>query len=280
MKYKIVADSTANLLELEKIPFQSVPIKIFTSEREFLDNEDVDIKEMVDYLTTYKGKSGTACPSPDEYLEAYGEAEYIFCITITSTLSGSYNSARLAKEDYESANPGRKVFVVDSLSTGPEMELIIEKIIECIEQDIPFDEICNIITEYKKTTHLLFALETLANLANNGRVSYSVAKVAGLLGIRIIGKASNEGTLEIVTKARGEKKAVEGLFNNIENAGYNGGKVIITHWENEKNSMELKNLILSKYPDANVVVKLNRALCAFYAEKKGIIVGFEGNSKY
>lgn len=280
MKYKIVADSTANILELEKILFQSVPIKIFTAEREFLDNEDVDIKEMVDYLTTYKGKSGTACPSPNEYLEAYGDADYIFCVTITSSLSGSYNSARLAKEDYESANPGKKVFVVDSLSTGPEMELIIEKILEGIDKDMPFEDICNEVTEYKKSTHLLFCLETLANLANNGRVSYSVAKVAGLLGIRIIGKASNEGTLEIVSKARGEKKAVEAMFKNMEVAGYNGGKVIITHWENEKNSSELKELILSKYPDANIVIKLNRALCAFYAEKRGIIVGFEGNSKY
>ncbi|MEE1043316.1 MAG: DegV family protein [Clostridia bacterium] len=280
MKYKIVSDSTANILELEKIPFQSVPIKIFTAEREFLDNENVDIKEMVDYLTTYKGKSGTACPSPDEYLEAYGDADYVFCVTITSTLSGSYNAARLAKEDYESANPGKKVFVVDSLSTGPEMELIIKKILECIDKDMPFEDICHEVTEYKKSTHLLFALETLANLANNGRVSYSVAKVAGILGIRIIGKASNEGTLEIVNKARGEKKTIEALFKNMEGSGYKGGNVIITHWENEKNSTELKELILSKYPNANVVIKLNRALCAFYAEKKGIIIGFEGISKY
>lgn len=279
MKFKIVSDSTANLTELKEIPFCSVPLKIRTDEREFSDNESTNISEMVDYLKTYKGKSGTACPAPDEYIEAFGDADYIFCTTITSALSGSYNAARIAKEEYESINPGKKVFVIDTLSTGPKMGLIIEKLVELINSGIEFDDICSEITEYAKTTHLFFALESLTNLANNGRISHSVAKITGILGIRLIGKANNQGTLEPIDKARGEKKAMETLYKNMKSAGYNGGKVIINHCDGLNNSNLLKEKILTEFPQANIKIGINRALCSFYAEKGGILVGFEGDLK-
>lgn len=280
MKYKIVSDSTANITELEKVPFQSVPLKIRAGEKEYTDDKNVNIEEMVNYLKTYKGKSTTACPSPEEYTDAFGDGEYIFCTTITSNLSGSYNAARIAKEDYEGANPGKKVFVIDSLSAGPEIALIIEKLEELIASGKEYDDICAEITEYCKSTHLIFSLECLSNLANNGRVSHSVARIAGILGIRLIGKASNEGTLEPTNKARGEKKAIEVLFENMKNSGYMGGKVSIDHCENEESALKLKEKILAEFPNANVKIGINRALCSFYAEKGGLLVGFEGNLKY
>ena len=279
MKYKIVSDSTANLTELKEIPFSSVPLKIRTDEREFSDDENVNINEMVDYLKGYKGKSGTACPAPNEYIQAFGDADYIFCTTITSSLSGSFNAARIAKEEYENANPGKKVFVIDSLSAGPEIGLIIEKLEELINTDMNFEDICSEITEYIKKTHLVFVLESMTNLANNGRVSHSVSKIAGILGIRLIGKASNQGTLEPTDKARGEKKAIETLYKNMKKNGYNGGKVIINHCDGLDNSNVLKEKILSDFPKANIKIGINRALCSFYAERGGILVGFEGGLK-
>ncbi len=280
MKYKIVSDSTANIIELNGIPFCSVPLKIRTDEKEFSDDESTNVAEMVDYLKGYKGKSGTACPAPDEYIEAFGDADYIFCITITSALSGSYNAARIAKEEYESSNPGKKVFVIDSLSTGPEMGLIIEKLEDMILSGLDYEDICKEITEYSKYTHLVFILESLTNLANNGRVSHSVAKISGILGIRLIGKASNQGTLEPTDKSRGEKKSVETLYKNMKDSGYNGGKVIINHCDGLAKADTLKEKILADFPQADIKIDINRALCSFYAERGGILVGFEGNSKY
>lgn len=280
MNYKIVCDSTANLVELEKVPFSSVPLKIRTAEKEFVDDENVNIAEMISYLKTYKGKSGTACPAPDEYVQSFGDADRVFCVTITSNLSGSYNAARIAKEEYESTYPGRKVFVIDSLSAGPELSLIAEKIEALIASGMEYDDICTEISEYCKITHLIFSLESLTNLANNGRVSHSVAKIAGILGIRLIGKASNEGTLEPTDKARGEKKSIDVLFKNMKNLGFSGGKVTIDHCNNVENSELLKNKIIEEFPNANIKIGINRALCSFYAEEGGLLVGFEGNSKY
>ena len=275
MNYKIVADSTANITELKDIPFESVPLKITVGDNEYIDNENVDLAGMINHLKTYKGKSGTACPSPQEYIDAFGEAKYVFCVVITNALSGSCNSARLAREEYETANPERKVFVIDTLSTGPENGLIIEKLCQLIKEGRTFEDICEEITEYLKHTHLIFSLESLMNLANNGRVSYSVAKIAGLLGIRLIGKASDHGTLEPTNKARGEKKAIDVLFKSMQNLEYKGGKVIINHCEGEANAQKLKEMILTSYPDADIKIYPNRALCSYYAEVGGLLVGFE-----
>ena len=80
---------------------------------------------MLDYLAEYKGRSYTACPSVDGWLEAFKGADEIYVVTITSSLSGAYNAAMAARELYLQAHEEAKVAVFDSLSTGPEMLLIL-----------------------------------------------------------------------------------------------------------------------------------------------------------
>ena len=160
MNYKIVADSSCDLLALENVAFASAPLKISTSVKEYVDDANLDVTEMVTDLFTYKGKSSTACPGVGDWLDAFGDADRIFCITISGSLSGSYNAAMLAKQDYEEAHPDRKVFVINSLSAGPELRLLIEKIAEMIQSGAEYDEICTEITKYQKKTHLLFMLES------------------------------------------------------------------------------------------------------------------------
>lgn len=276
MNIRIVADSSANLSTLPDNSIISVPLTLRTDEREFVDNASLDVKEMTDYLASYKGKSGSACPSSQDYVEAFGDAEHIFVITITSNLSGSFNAARIAKEDYEEEHPGRKVFLIDSLSAGAELKLIVEKIQELNEKGLTFEEICDEMTEYQKHTHLVFCLKSLTNLANNGRVNPAVAKIAGVLNIRVVGIASNEGTLEQREKARGDKKAISAAMKLMEELNYTGGKVRIDHCFNETDANQLKNVILEKYPTADVVLGPTRGLCSFYAEVGGLMIGFEG----
>lgn len=276
MNIKIVADSSANLRTLEDNSIVSVPLTIRTDEREFVDDATLNIKEMTDYLAGYKGKSGSACPSSGDWYNAFGDAEYVFAVTITSNLSGAYNSARIAKEDYETDYPNRKVFLIDSLSTGGEMKLIVEKIQELHANGLSFEEICDAVTEYQKKTHLAFILKSLTNLANNGRVSPAVAKLAGFLNINVVGIASDLGTLEQKEKARGEKKAIAALRKIMDNMGYAGGKVRIDHCFNKEDALKIRDLILSSFPAADIVIGENHGLCSFYAEKGGVLVGFEG----
>ena len=97
---KIVADSSCDIFSLESVPFASAPLRIITDEKEYVDDQHLDVAQMVDDLLSYSGKSGTACPGTGDWLDAFGDASYVFCVTITSNLSGSFNSARVAKQEY------------------------------------------------------------------------------------------------------------------------------------------------------------------------------------
>ena len=276
MNIRIVADSSANLRTVEAENLISVPLTIRTDEKEFVDDTSLDINSMTDYLASYKGKSGSACPSSQDWFDAFGDAERVFAIAITSNLSGSYNSARVAKEQYEEEYPNRKVCLIDSLSAGPELKLIVEKIQELHAQGLSFEEICDAVAEYQKKTHLVFMLKSLTNLANNGRVSPAVAKIAGILNIHVVGIASSVGTLEPKEKARGEKKAIATMKKIMTDLKYAGGKIRIDHCFNPEGANHLKELILEAFPNADVKIGENFGLCSFYAEKGGILAGFEG----
>lgn len=275
MQIKLVADSSANLHTLSGTNFSSVPLKILAGEKEYTDTETLDTAVMMKALREYKGKSGTACPSVGDWLEAFGGADVVYGVAITSNLSGCYNAASLAAEEYMASNPGKKVFILDSLSTGPEMELILEKYLELIAAGKEFEEVCAEITAYYTRTHLLFSLESLSNLAKNGRVSPAVAAVAGLLGIRVIGCASEQGTLDVMHKSRGEKKALQQLLTSMQEIGYTGGKVRISHTHNPETAEKLADMLRAAYPNCDLSIRCNGALCCFYAEEGGLLVGFE-----
>ncbi len=272
---RIVADSSADITELGGIDFCAAPLKILAGEREFTDTPDLDIAEMVDFLKTYKGKSSSSCPNPDEWLAAFGDAEYIFGVTLSSNISGSYNAAMIAKNIYESEHPERHVFIVDSLSAGPQELLIAEKLAELIKSELSFDEICSEITAYQKRTGIIFMLESLTNFANNGRVSHAVAKLSGLLGICVMCKASEIGTIEPIDKCRGSKKAIAALAAHLTEFGCSGSKIRIAHCYNPDGAAELKAKILELFPSADIAISSTGGLCSFYAEKGGLLLAYE-----
>ncbi len=272
---RIVADSSSDMFSLDGIDFRSAALKIITDKKEYVDNILLDVEQMANELLSYSGKSSTACPSAGDWLDAFGDAQNIFCVTITSGLSGSYNAACVAKETYQSQYPDRNVFVLDSLSAGPELWLLIEKLKEYILAGQSFDEVCENIKKYSKKTGLLFILESMRNLANNGRVSPLAAKAAGILGIRAVGKASDVGTLELLKKCRGEKKAFAEIIECLEKFGYKNGKIRISHCSNFEGAVNLKNIILEKFKNVSVEIGKLGGLCSFYAEKGGILIGFE-----
>lgn len=273
MNIKIITDSASDLTSMEGIDMAYAPMKVCTAEREFTDNDDINVREMVDFLYSYKGRSSSSCPNAEDWLNAFGDAENIVCITITGGLSGSYNSAVSAKNIYEGDHPDRHVLVVDSLTAGPEMALMAERVREQALAGKGLEEIEADLKGYK--TELLFALESLRNFANNGRVSKAAAAAAGLLGIRAIGRASDVGTLELLSKTRGEAKTLDGVMSYLKELRFKGGKIFIDHCFAEETVNKLAFKIKAEYPHAQIVIRPTRGLCSFYAELGGFLVGFE-----
>lgn len=275
MKIKIVADSSCDIYSLEKADFEAVPLHIIIGDRDFADDSSLDINSMQAALDEYNDRTSTSCPGPAQWIAAFGEADVVFCVTITGQLSGSNNSAIIAKKMYEENHPDKKVHVLDSLSTGPEVTMIVEKLEELIVSGLSPDETLKEIVLYMVHTHLYFSLSTLNNLARNGRVNPILAKGIGILGIRIIGKASDEGTLQTVDKARGDKRAILSIIKHMEKCEYSGGKIIIAHNNNPSTSIALKHKIEQTFGVFNGYIHACGGLDSYYAEPGSVLIGFE-----
>jgi len=275
MSFRIVADSASDVYSLSGVDFKSVPLKIISSDREYVDDTQLDVSEMVACLKAEKTAATTSCPNMMEWLDAFEGADNVFAVAITSNLSGSYNAALQAAGDFKRANPEKRICVLDTLSAGPEMQLIVEKLQELIEVGGTFEEIRTAIRAYMKHTHLLFALQSLDNLAKNGRCSMALAKVAGVLGIRVVGKASDHGTLEPISKPRGEKKALEAVLSELAKAGFRGGKVRIAHCRNLAGAKNLQAEIMVAWPGSQIEIIPCTGLCSFYADQGGLLIGYE-----
>lgn len=280
MKRKIVADSSCDIFKVGDIQFESAPLVISTDEKSFVDDEKLNVNEMLDYLSGYNGRSFSACPNVEAWLSSFEGADEVFVVTLTSNLSGAFNSASSAAKIFMENNPNAKIHVFDSYSTGPEMRLLIEKIAEMAVTDKSFSEICDEAHKYLKSTRLFFALESFKNLANNGRINKTVAKIAGILGIRILATASREGTIEVIEKCRGVNNTLRGFLQQLKDAGYEGGKVFIAQCKNIPFATEISNAIKGLYPKAEVLIYETGGLCSFYAEKGGILLGCECNREY
>lgn len=285
MKIQIVSDSSSNLFNNPDLNYSSAPLTIVAGSNDYRDDEDLDVDNFVKEIAAYNGKSSTACPGINDWLVAFNDADLVFCLTLTGHLSGCYNSAKAAADLYMEENPGKRVFVFDSLSTGPELELLALKVIEWINAgkemihnlsvNDAYTHISEKIKEYSKTTHLAFALKSVSNFAKNGRVNPALAKAAELLHIYIVGRASTIGDLEPLDKSRGESRAINQIFTNMKAEGFNGKKVIIRHTFNEKGAKAMYDLIKSAFPSCEISLGANNGLCSYYAEPGSILVGFE-----
>lgn len=279
MTWKIIADSGCDYREIADLAndtsFKSVPLTIQVDSEIFVDDANLDIDLMMEKMYATSTASKSACPSPDDYLRSFEGAENIFIVTITGALSGSHNSAQLAKKLFLEEHPTAHIHVIDSLSAGGEVDLIITKLNELIKEGLSFNEIVEAITHYQEKTKLLFVLAKVDNLVKNGRLNKLIGAVVGLLNIRMVGEASETGTLELLQKARGAKKALTAAVEEVLKAGYKGGRIIIAHRNNEKFCQQFTEVIKEKFPAADISFLPTSGLCSFYAEEGGLLLGYE-----
>ncbi|MBQ7229906.1 MAG: DegV family EDD domain-containing protein [Oscillospiraceae bacterium] len=276
MRYQIVSDSSSNIFRMEGVSYTTVPMKIIAGEKEYVDTESLDVRGMVDDLKAYKGKSGSSCANAQEWLEAFGDADMVFGITISRNLSGSFNAAQQAAQDFAEEHPNAKIHIFDTLSAGPEMAMVAEKIHELVNKGLAFEEIVAQVREYQNHCHILFCLESMNNLARNGRVNPAVAKLASVLGIRACGDAQN-GQIVPTQKPRGQKKATETLAAMIRERGFRDDAWLrIAHCFGETQARLLIDALKKDFPNARYTLEPTGALCSFYAEEGGLMIAMEG----
>ncbi len=277
--YKIIADSSCDLTSLNhlntNIAFARAPLRILVGDTEYVDHADLDTRAMMDAVYAFKGKTGSACPSPEDYAEHCRTADECYILTISQNLSGSYSSACLARDLVLAEHPEKKIHVFDTLSCGPEISLLAEEIARLADSGLPFEMVCSEAERYLKRTALLFQLNSMENLTKNGRVSKVAGMTAKLLGIRMIGAASDTGTIQPLHKSRGVEKTYGLVLQEMRERGFSGGRVILGHAFQPDGAEMLKQMILDAFPSSSITIMPLSGLCCFYAEEGGVIIGFE-----
>ncbi|MBR6766627.1 MAG: DegV family protein, partial [Clostridia bacterium] len=280
MNWKIVVDSGCDLKSVDNLPaniaFDYIPLTLHVENTDYIDDADCDIPRMMEHMYAYKGKSSTACPSPEDWASRFRDCDCCIAISTSSGVSGTCNTARLGREMALEEDPNRRIFVVDSLSIGPEMTLLVEETIRFIQEGLSYEEVCKAIQKYNLRTKLCFMLSSVDNLVKNGRLNRLAGATVNVLGIRLVGIASEVGTLQLESKCRGFKKAAAEIMRIIKKDGFKGGKIIIGHVFNEIEAKVIASSILSEFPKCPLRIMKLGAICSFYAEKGGMIISYEG----
>ena len=174
MNWNIITDSSCDLLPSSSpdggIRLTSVPFTIRIGERDFVDDEHLDTMEMLSAMEQERSASHTSCPTPDAWLAQFEQADCAIAITISSQLSGSMNSALAARDMALEKDPDKKIVILDSFSTGPEVLLCVKEIERLIRQGHAFDDIAAHARGFLQKTRILFALSSFDNLIKNGHV--------------------------------------------------------------------------------------------------------------
>lgn len=279
MKWKILADSGSCIRHEEKITdeigFQVVPLLINIGTELFIDDDLSKVPDLMDSMEHSKLGSSTACPSPDTYASAFMDADNVICFTISGALSGSFNSAQLAKNLVLESHPEKNIQIIDTLSAGTEMDILVDKSIELIQAGKSFDDVVTEVENYHQSTGVVFMLESVDNLVKNGRLNRIVGGMIGLLNIRLIGVRSDVGQIEVVHKSKGEKRAHNSIVDVLTEAKFNNGRIDISHCLNESGALKLKEVILKSFPQATINIRPTSGLCSYYAQRGGLMVGYE-----
>ncbi len=281
MVWNIVSDSSCDLLmkdfKSDLIRFETVPLRLQVGEREFIDDDELSVPEMLAAMAAEKTASSTACPGPADFADAFSQADNTICFTISANLSGTYNAAVMAREMVLEECPEKKICIIDSKSTAGAMVLLIRKTRALIEENpaIDFEDLCAQLRLYQAAQRTCFTLECFDNLIKNGRMRPLVGTLLHSLGIHVTAVATPQGTISVAGKARGEAKTYQALTALMKDSkDCTDTEVVICHCENQIGAQRLKEQILKDLPVKSVDIIPCRGLTSFYAMEKGLIIGY------
>lgn len=280
MSIRIVADSSCDLpvsfVTDKGVDFATVPLKIRVGELEFVDDAQLDVSKMLAAMKASKAPSSTACPSPEEFAAQFRQADEVYAVTISSKLSGTYNSACIAREMVLEECPHKKIHVLDSLSTSSAMGLLILRLMGYIRAGkLDFDAVVERVEHYRKTLSTRFLIQSFDNLIKAGRMSRITGTVAQVLSIRPICGDNGRGEIKIFEKVRGSKTAMTRLVEMMaDKASPDGKPIFITHCNNPGDAEFLRDVACRLYKPSDVRLFEMRGLAAYYAGDKGVILAY------
>ncbi len=280
MKYKIIGDSSTDVSDemRAKYGFELAPLSFTLDGIEYIDDDNLDLEDYLAKIDASPNTPKSACPSISDYMTlCEGEHEATFIVTLSSELSGSYNSAMNAREMFMEENPGKKVHVIDSKGAASGQVLIALKLVELCESDMTFEAAIEAIETFRDESKVVFVLDNIDTLEKNGRLSRMKAKIVRALNLKLILKASDDGSIDLFDKARGTKKALKKLVEHMDGLRPMTKEtvVVIAHVNALERAENVKTMIEEKYgPCKEIIIVPAKGLSSTYANVGGVIVAF------
>lgn len=275
---KIISDSCCDLNEeiKENINIDLVPLSIRIDDKELIDDENLNIENLLNMMRNSNSSPDTASPSPMSFMEKYKEYDKSFVVTLSSSLSSTYDNAVMAKNMIMDEANKKFIHVFDSFSASVGETLTCIKINEFINKGLNELEIVDKVNKYINEMKTFFVLESLDNLIKSGRLSKFKGKFASALSIKPIMGSTDDGNIRLVKRARGTKKALSKLVDIIgENEEEFEDKILgIAHCNCEERAIKLKKKIEKKYNFKDVIIVETGGISTVYANEGGIILAF------
>ena len=277
MSYKIIGDSCLDLAdEMKKDShFQMIPLTLQVDDVQVIDDETFDQKRFLELVKNSPNCPKTACPSPETFKKAYAcEEEDVYVITLTSKLSGTYNSALVGKEMYEEEYGPKNITVIDSWSASAgelRLALFIE---ELCKAGTPFEEVVKKVEDFKTNQmKTFFVLETLDTLRKNGRLTGLQAFFATTLNIKPV-MGAEEGTIIKLDQARGINKGLSRMCSiAVKSVPDPENRIaVVAHCNNADRAKLVKEELLKLAPFKQVVITETAGVATVYAGDGGIVM--------
>ena len=281
-KWTIIADSAGDLfsheLTSDKINFYTVPLEITLDAGNIVDEEDLDIADFVDKVVKTKAVAKSTCPPPEKFAAEMRKGDNIIVVTISSSLSGTYDSAVIAAKMVKEESPNKKIYVLDSLAAaGGEVRILLELARVMNTTNMSFDEIVAHMIPYRDRTRTIFFLRNISNFVRNGRIPKLSGMIAKIARLKLVCRENGKGEIEKHGVAFTAKKAFEMMAAapraKVAEEGTNL-PVVITHCFNEPEATQLKDMLVRNFNLDNVRIVQARGLSCFYANKFGIMMGY------
>lgn len=275
--YKIIIDSCGELSKemQEDGHFENVPLTLQIGDTEIVDDKSFDQADFLKKVAESEEGPKSACPSPDAYMQAMDcDAEHIYVITLSSQLSGSYNSACLAKDLFLEDNEDKKICIIDSKSASIGESLIGLHIAACEEAGMDFETVVENVEKYIEEQHTFFVLESLETLRKAGRLSNLKAKLASTLNIKPIMGSTEEGSIQQLAQARGMNKALDRMVQSMMEVTHNCENRIlaISHCNCKERALQLKEKIEKVASFKEIFIVDTAGVSSMYANDGGIIM--------
>ena len=279
MKWTIAFDAGCDIRDIptvEGVDLVLVPLKILLGDGEVTDDGSVPMAELQRQLDGAAGKTGTACPSVGDWHHIMEDSDRLIAITLSGAVSGSYQSACIARDMVLEEQPGKALWVMDSVSGSGTMEFLVRKAVEGIQSGLSFNAVCDSLRRSRSEAEIFFLLQNVDNLMSNGRLNPLLGRAVKALKMCMLGTVSPEGTMEVIGKVRGFDKLMDKCLDTCAARGCTAPRAaIISHCLNPQGAEQLKAKLEARFPGVAVEIRETGLICGYYAEKGGLIVALQ-----